>query len=68
MRLGWQVEVLAEVVSGPAKGRGAEGAQAAFDVPGVRSAAARTPTSAIEAGGRGVLTRKEGRDLRIPAV
>ncbi len=59
------MEVLVEVVSGPAAGRGVEGAQAAFDVPGVRSASARTPTSAIEAGGRGVLTRKVGRELRI---
>lgn len=65
MRLGWQVEVLAEVVSGPAAGRGAEGAQAAFDVPGIGFAAARTPTSAFEAGGAGVFTRKEGRELRI---
>lgn len=62
------MDVLAEVVSGPAAGCGAEGAQAAFDVPGVRSAAARTPTSAFEAGGAGVFTHKEGRDLRIPAV
>ena len=59
------MEVLAEVVSGPAAGRGAEGAQAAFDVPGIGFAAARTPTSAFEAGGAGVFTRKEGRELRI---
>ena len=68
MRLGWEGQVLAEVVSAPAAGREAEGAQAAFDVPGIGLAAARTPTLAFEAGGAGVLTHKEGRDLRIPAV
>ena len=62
------MEVLAEVVSGPAAGRGAEGAQPVFDVPCIGLAAARTPTLAFEAGGRGVFTHKEGRDLRIPAV
>jgi len=68
MRLGWEVEVLAEVVSGPAAGRGAADKKALFGVPGARPASARTPTLAFEAGGAGVFTHKEGRDLRIPAV
>ena len=59
---------MAEVGSGPAAEGGAAGAKAVFDVPGVCPSSAQTPASAVKAGGGGVLTRKEGRDLRMPPV